>query len=365
MNFIKWRLLMVGFFPNILYTVFLYFLIGAIANLFNEISFYYQISIPIFIGAFTLIPIAIELKKSNFITRSMMEIAEITKWVFLMYGFLTLAIYLIEIAIKIPNEIITLLFLTIVPILAIYAYIKGHKIKIKSHELKIANLKEKIELIHISDLHIGSIRNKRLLKNIVAKINSTNADLVIISGDLADGTCPIDDNSFLAFKDSKVPIVFTPGNHDFYPGIENVISGAKVANVKVLFNEIFNFKGLQIIGLPFSFEETTTYGKTTVDNISLNDFNPNLPTVLVNHVPTNWTIFSKLGVDLQLSGHTHGGQFYPMVWLVKLVFPYLKGLFENDGKYLCVTSGIGTLGPPMRWGSDSEMILLKLSSLKQ
>ena len=362
LSFIEKRLLMVGIFPNVLYTIFLYFLIGAIANLFNGISFNYQISIVLFIGAFTLIPIAIELKKSNVITRSMMEIAEIIKWMFLMYVFLTIAIYIIEIAINIPIEILILLFISIVPILTIYAYIKAHKIKLKSYDLKIANLNDDIELIHISDLHIGSIRNKKLLKNIVAKINSINPDLVIISGDLADGTCPIDDHSFLAFKDSKVPIIFTPGNHDLYPGIENVVKAVKVANVNVLSNNVFNFKGLQIIGIPFSFKESTTYGKVNEDNLNFNKFDPNQPTVLINHIPSNWDNFSKLGVDLQLSGHTHGGQFYPMNWFVKLVFPFFKGIYEQDGKYLCVTEGIGTLGPPMRWGTDAEMILLKLSS---
>jgi predicted MPP superfamily phosphohydrolase len=353
---------MVGIFPNVMYTIFLYFLIGAIANLFNGISFNYQISISLFIGAFTVVPIVIELKKSNIITRSMMEIAEIMKWVFLMYGFLTLAIYIIQIAFKIPTEIITLLFMTIIPFLAIYAYIKAQKIKLKSFDLKIANLNDEIKLIHISDLHIGSIRNKKLLKNIVSKINSTDADLVIISGDLADGSCPIDDNSFLPFKDSKIPIIFTPGNHDLYPGIENVINAVKSANVNVLFNEIFNFKGLQIIGIPFSFEGNTTYGKSNNDNLNFNKFDPNQPTVLINHIPVNWDTFSKLGIDLQLSGHTHGGQFYPMNWIVKLVFPFFKGIYENNGQYLCVTSGIGTLGPPMRWGTDAEMIVLILSS---
>jgi len=362
LDFVKRRHLMVGIFPNLMYTIFLYFLIGAIANLYDGISFIYQISISLIICALTIIPVAIEIRKSNFITRSIMEITESVKYMFLLYGGLTLAIYIIQIAIKIPAEIITLLFLTVVPIVAIYAYINAHRIKIKPYNLKIANLSEEVEIIHISDLHIGSIRNERLLKNIVAKVNSTEADLVIISGDLADGSCPIDDTSFLPFKDSKVPIIFTPGNHDLYPGIENVVSAAKAANIMVLSNEIFYFKGLQIIGLPFSFEESTNYGKTSVNNINFDNFDPNQPTVLIYHIPVNWDIFSKLGVDLQLSGHTHGGQIFPMTWLIKLVFPFSKGIYENNGKYLSVTAGIGTLSPPMRWGTDAEMILLKLTS---
>ena len=362
MDFVKKRHLMVGIFPNLLYTIFLYFLIGGIANLFNGISFIHQISFALVIGVLTTLPIIIEHEKSFFITRTIMEIAEIIKWMFLIYMFLTVAIYIIQLAIKIPTEIFTILFLAVVPILAIYGYYNAHRIKIISHELKIANLNEEIKLIHISDLHIGSIRNKRLLKNIVSSINSTDADLVIISGDLADGSCPIDDNSFLAFKDSKVPIIFTPGNHDFYPGIENLCSAVKVANIKVLDNEICNFKGLQIIGLSFSFENSTTSGKTTDNYLNLDDFDLNQPTVLIFHIPANWENFSKLGVDLMLSGHTHGGQFYPMNCFIKRVFPYSHGVYENNGKYLSVTAGIGTLGPPIRWGTNAEMILLKLTS---
>ncbi len=361
MSLIERRLIMAGIFPTILYTIFIYFLIGAIANLFDGISFIYQISIALFIGAITLIPIAIELKKSNFITRSLMAVTEIIKWMFLMYLFLTIAIYLIQIFINIPSDILMISFVTIIPILAIYAYIKAHRIVIKPVDLKIDNLDDDVKLIHISDIHIGSIRNKKLLQDIVKKINSTEADLVVISGDLADGTCPIGDESFLPFKDSKVPIIFTPGNHDLYPGIENVINAAKTANIKVLSNEVIDFKGLQIIGLPFSFEESTTYGSNN-DTLDFHNIEVEKPTVLINHLPVNWDNYLKLGIDLQLSGHTHGGQFYPVKWFIRLVFPFSLGVFEKDGKYLSVTAGIGTFGPPMRWGTDAEMILLNLKN---
>ncbi|WP_409199613.1 metallophosphoesterase [Methanobrevibacter sp. DSM 116169] len=361
MDPVKRRHLIVGIFPNVLYTIYLYLLIGAIANLFNGISFTCQISIALFIGIFTVVPIPLEIRKSHIITRLMMKIAELMKWTFLMGGILTIAIYILEMFISIPSEIIFSIYIVILSIITIYAYIKAHKIKIKTFNLKIANLNSDVNLIHISDLHIGSMQNKGLLENIVLKINSIDADAVIISGDLADGTCPIDDSSFLPFKKSKVPVIFTPGNHDYYPGIENVLNAAKASNIRVLSNDILNLKGLQIIGIPFSFKESTTYGsnKNDLNNI---DYNPNKPTVLINHIPLNWDNFSTLGVDLLLSGHTHGGQFYPMNWLLKLVFPFSNGIYENNGKYLCVTTGIGTYGPPMRWGTDSEMVLLKLAN---
>ena len=79
------------------------------------------------------------------------------------------------------------------------------------------------------------------------------------------------------------------------------------------------------------------------------------------HVPYYFEEFSKLGFDIQLSGHTHGGQFYPAVWFANLIFKYNKGLFKNDsGKYIHVTTGVGSMDVPMRWGTDSEIVILKL-----
>jgi predicted MPP superfamily phosphohydrolase len=83
--------------------------------------------------------------------------------------------------------------------------------------------------------------------------------------------------------------------------------------------------------------------------------------ILNYHVPYNWNEFSDLGFDIQLSGHTHGGQFYPMVWFANRMFEYNMGLFRNDlGKYIHVTTGVGSMDTPMRWGTDSEIVVLKL-----
>ena len=79
------------------------------------------------------------------------------------------------------------------------------------------------------------------------------------------------------------------------------------------------------------------------------------------HVPYYWEEFSRLGFDIQLSGHTHGGQFYPAVNFAEVMFKYNMGLFKNDlGKYLHVTTGVGSMDTPMRWGTDSELVILRL-----
>ena len=71
-------------------------------------------------------------------------------------------------------------------------------------------------------------------------------------------------------------------------------------------------------------------------------------------------MFTRLGYNLQLSGHTHGGQFYPMRWFCKLMFKYNMGIFEKNGSYLSVTTGVGSMDTPMRLGTDSELVILKL-----
>ena len=88
---------------------------------------------------------------------------------------------------------------------------------------------------------------------------------------------------------------------------------------------------------------------------------PDKINILNYHVPYWWEEFSDMGFDIQLSGHTHGGQFHPAVFFCSLMFKYNMGLFKNaSGRYLHVTTGVGSMDTPMRWGTDSEIVILKL-----
>ncbi|MGX8694534.1 MAG: metallophosphoesterase, partial [Methanobrevibacter sp.] len=167
----------------------------------------------------------------------------------------------------------------------------------------------------------------------------------------------VEDHDFDALKEVSMPIIFTPGNHDFYPGIENVVEACKNAGIIVLDNDKFEFKNLNIYGLTFSFDEIEM---PTSDEIR-NAVNPDLINIVNYHVPYYWNELSSLGFDIQLSGHTHGGQFYPAVNFADRLFEYNKGLFMNkSGKYIHVTAGVGSMDTPMRWGTDSELVILKL-----
>lgn len=332
------------------YMLFEFFLLKYLFLLFWPLSDLYLLIATILLGCLQIIPMLFEEKKSTAIGRFFTEIFGIWQWAMLMILIVLIIIYILN-----PQIYV---LLAIVPILGVYSYYHAHKLVVKQHTLKFDNLKEDVNIVHLSDIHFGAVRHKKIIKQIANKLKelSDSCDIAIISGDLADGSCVVNEDDFLAFRDVDMPIVFTPGNHDFYPGIENVCRAARKAGIIVLDDEKMEFKGLNIFGLSFSFGD-----KENVSNEQLKLATSKDKVNIINyHVPYGWDLFTRLGYNLQLSGHTHGGQFYPMKNICKLMFKYNMGLFEENGNYLSVTTGVGSMDTPMRWGTDSELVILKL-----
>lgn len=337
------------------YTLFQFFLIKYLLLLVHPVDDAYIILAAVLIGLNHFVPMLFEARKSRRPTRFLTTLDGVWMWMSLFFFMDILIIYLIGNFISLPIEL-RLMFLAIVPILGIYNYHKAHKLVVKEEVLKIDNLSQNVTVAHLSDVHFGSVRHSQIIRQIASKLKQleNSCDLVIISGDLADGSSVVNEDDFLDFRDVGIPIIFTPGNHDFYPGIDNVIRACKKAGIIVLDNESMEFKGLNIFGLTFSFENRET------PKLDRSIINPNLVNVINYHVPYYWSEFSSLGFNVQLSGHTHGGQFYPALNFANIMFKYNKGLFEDDyGNFIHVTTGVGSMDTPMRWGTDSEMVILK------
>ena len=338
--------------------IFVFFVMKYLFSLFGIVNDYYLILLTLLFGIFRIGSMLLEEKKSRFITRILDEISQIWLWLSFFFAMDLVLIYIIGCFAEIPFAII-LLLLAIVPLIAIYGYLKAHELVINEETIYLDDLKEDINIVHLSDVHFGSIRHSKIIKDICDKINQVECDLIIISGDLADGSCVVEEDDFLPFRDVNAPIVFTAGNHDFYPGIDNVYKACRNAGIIVLDNEGMEFKDLNIFGLTFSFSE--------IEPVSANDLLSFVREDKVNiinfHVPQNWEDFSRLGFDIQLSGHTHGGQFYPVVWIGDMIW-YNRGLFKSKmggkDRYLHVTTGVGSMDFPFRLGTDSEIVVLKL-----
>lgn len=338
------------------YMLFEFFLLKYLFLLFGGLNDIYLFILTVLAGLLHCIPMFFETKKSTFFGRLLTTINGIWMWASVMFLIDIIVIYLIGRFITLPFEVVSGLIL-VVPILGVYNYYKAHKLIVSEKTLNLDNLTRDINIAHLSDVHFGSVRHKSIIAMIANKLKELedSCELAIISGDLADGSSVVEENDLMAFKEVNMPIIFTPGNHDFYPGIDNVIKACENAGIIVLDNQRREFGDLSVFGLTFSFEDRE------VPKVDGSWINLDMINIINYHVPYHWDEFSELGFDIQLSGHTHGGQFYPVVWFANLMFGYNKGLFKNKfGKYLHVTTGVGSMDTPMRWGTDSEIVVLKL-----
>ncbi|MBQ2666467.1 metallophosphoesterase [Methanobrevibacter sp.] len=336
------------------YMLFEFFLLKYIGLFVGGLNDIYLLLITILIGLNHFLPMLFEARKSRRVTRILTTLDGVWMWASVMFFFDLIAIYSIGSFIALSMTV-NVLLLSIVPILGVYSYWRAHKLVVHEKTLIFTNLERDINIAHLSDVHFGSVRHRKIISDIKDKLNTLDCELAIISGDLADGSSVVEEDDFMAFKDVKMPVIFTPGNHDYYPGIENVIKACKKAGIIVLNNESVEFECLNIYGRSYSIEDT---GIPEVDKSSIR---PGMLNIINYHVPYHWDWFSDLGFDIQLSGHTHGGQFYPVVWFGNLMFGYNMGLFRNkSGGYLHVTTGVGSMDTPMRWGTDSEIVVLKL-----
>lgn len=236
-----------------------------------------------------------------------------------------------------------------------YSIYNAFRLKISEFSLPIPGLTREILVVQLSDVHLGPIRNHSFLKNVVAKCNRLNPDVIFITGDLFDGSSQIDEKIIKALTQFKSPVFFTPGNHDYFQGLSEVCNAISLTQIHLLRNRVVQFGELQVVGVDYSYQ--SGYLKKTLDTLEIDE---NKPTVLLYHLPDDFEVARQAGVDLQLSGHTHHGQFFPFNFLVKLRFPYLGGFYNDGSSCLYVSPGTGTWGPPMRWGSRCEITSLRL-----
>ncbi|MCK5561628.1 MAG: metallophosphoesterase, partial [Thermoplasmata archaeon] len=213
--------------------------------------------------------------------------------------------------------------------------------------------KGNLRIVHLSDLHIGSVRGPRYLQKAVEKTNELNPDLVFITGDLADGPYGYTPKSFSALNEIKAPVFFTTGNHEFYAGLDEVLELFSKTKLRILRNEKVNVGNVQIVGIDDG------VGKNNIGPIlkSLN-LDPKKYTILLHHRPIALEDANKYGVNLMLAGHTHGGQFFPFIMFARLIWRRAKGLYKYKNTYLNTSTGIGTWGPPLRLGTNSEIVLI-------
>lgn len=222
-------------------------------------------------------------------------------------------------------------------------------------------------IAQISDIHVGPTIKGRYLQAIVDKVNALGADMVAVTGDLVDGSVRelATQVAPLAGLSSRHGTFFVTGNHEYYSGAHSWIDELRRLRLTVLMNE----------------HVVLTHGSASVvlagvADYSAHHFDPKHRSdpqaalagappdagikLLLAHQPRTAPAAAQAGFDLQLSGHTHGGQFLPWTWFVRLQQPFTAGLHRLQGLWVYVSRGTGYWGPPKRFGAPSEITHLRL-----
>jgi len=244
-----------------------------------------------------------------------------------------------------------------------YGLIEARQIGVTTLHVRMPNLSSELRLVQISDVHLGRIVRGARLSAIVQKVNSLQPDLIVITGDLVDAEALHMEEMIPLLRELKARhgVYAVTGNHEFFAGVGRVEAFLKQAGVTCLRNRSVTVAGnLQLIGLddPMAWRFTGTTPPPLSQLVECGK-----PTVLLLHTPvTTLEQLSAAGVHLQLSGHTHKGQLWPLHAVVKLIYkqtPY--GLLSNGKSTIYVSRGVGTWGPPMRVGAPPEITLVMLT----
>lgn len=215
-------------------------------------------------------------------------------------------------------------------------------------------------IVQISDIHIGPILGRDFAEHLVARCNALDPDLIAVTGDLVDGGVKqlADEVApFMALR-ARHGVFFVTGNHDYFSGVEEWVNAARGLGMRVLRNERVT---IQRGSAAFELAGVDDHRGGFVDG-SREDLprafegrDPGRVLVLLAHDPATFKRASEMGVDLQLSGHTHGGQIWPFIYLVRLVTPFVAGRYRRNGAQLYVSRGTGFWGPPMRLFAPAEI----------
>ena len=245
-------------------------------------------------------------------------------------------------------------------IVAAYGVYNSGNPRVKNITIKIKNLPEYWQgktVVQMSDVHLGAIKGTAYIERVVAQANRQKPELVLITGDYFDGTCPNLSLYSDELKKINAPqgMVFISGNHETYIGLDKVKAALAGLNLKYLEDETINIEGLNILGLAYSRQGA----KGDVSAV-LQTLDPSAPNIFLSHEPRYTSEAKAAGVDLELSGHTHAGQLWPYNFFTALIYKkYYTGLHSEDGFNIYTTTGTGVWGPPMRVGSHSEIVAIK------
>lgn len=221
-------------------------------------------------------------------------------------------------------------------------------------------------IVQISDIHVGPTIKGNYVAAIVERVNGLGADLIAITGDVVDGSVSqlSSHTAHLAGLKARHGAFIVTGNHEYYSGALEWMAEFNSLGIRGLMNEHVTIEHdgshLVIAGVTDYSAHVFDVSQRSDPVAALNGSPQGVHKILLAHQPRSAPAAALAGFDLQLSGHTHGGQFWPWNLFVSLQQPFTAGLHRLDKLWVYTSRGTGYWGPPKRFGAPSEITLLRL-----
>lgn len=362
----SFRVLVITVFITV-FSLFLYFanlvVYNALAGIFVITTplnlLFLGLSLFIFSGSFILATV-LGMRYYNAFTRLYYLVSSV--WIgFFTYLFFASVLYgLVNMVPVLPARSIGLFLIASALVVSVYGLAHAKKLRISKIEVTLPNLPEKWKgrkAVWISDVHLGQLYGPTYARKIVKKVNALPHDIIFIGGDLYDGTGAPDIAELaapLGGFSAPMGIYFITGNHEEFGESKDFISAVRSAKIRPLIDEMVLLDGLQLIGIDYRNGAKRSSFKKILSSMSIKS---DKPSILLKHEPKDVDVAQEAGISLQLSGHTHQGQLWPLGYIADLVYKgFGYGLKNKGGMLIYTSSGVATWGPPMRVGTDCEIV---------
>ena len=249
---------------------------------------------------------------------------------------------------------------------SLYGFVNARRIRERKLTIELPNLPDAWrgrKALMLSDLHLGHVNDAGFARRIAGIAQRLNPEVIFVAGDLYDGSKvdPAKLAAPLVEMKPRLGIYFCAGNHEEFGDEAAYETALRGVGFRVLRNELIDVDGVQVAGVRYA---DTTFPQRLHGILEKMKVDRGRVAILLNHVPNRLPLVEQAGFDLQLSGHTHGGQFFPFTWITQRVFGrFTRGLHAFGNLQVLTSVGVGTWGPPMRIGTAPEVILITFEQI--